>query len=68
MYPVEGPTELEEVSQGFQVILDGQLLRHNGALLNPESEVGPWASKLDFILANFKACQFNDLTVFQSHI
>lgn len=57
------------VSQGPQVIPDGQLLGYDGLFADAESQVGPWAGALDLLRMNFKSCLLDGLdSLFQCQV
>lgn len=65
--PSRGHTQLMDphasvhVSWGLWVIPDGELLGHDGPLLDLGFEVSPWAGALNFVFPNLKHSVFTDL-------
>lgn len=64
MYPVDGPAELVEVSQGLGVVFDGELLGYDSSFPDLEAKVSPGTGELYFCFTNFKTCRFNGLYSF----
>lgn len=60
-YPTDRSTLLVRVSWGLWVIPDGELLGHDGPLLDLGFEVSPWAGALNFVFPNLKHSVFTDL-------